>query len=89
MIDQSVGSLPEPHALRGWRSIVFAPVGDGQRRRRGSDGARLAGALLALLCCVLVIRYDSRIDRAIVITAALVMVVASAWGLSRRLAEYR
>ena len=66
MIDQSVGSLPEPHALRGWRSIVFAPVGDGQRRRRGSDGARLAAAILALLCCVLVIRYNSRIDRAIV-----------------------
>ena len=45
---------------------MFAPVGDGQRRRRGSDGARLAGAVLALLCCLLVIRYDSRIDRAIV-----------------------
>jgi glycosyltransferase 2 family protein len=66
VIDQSVGSIPEPHALRGWRSIVFAPVGDGQRRRRGSDGARLAAAILALLCCVLVIRYNSRIDRAIV-----------------------
>jgi glycosyltransferase 2 family protein len=66
VIDQSVGSVPEPHALRGWRSIVFAPVGDGQRRRRGSDGARLAAAILALLCCVLVIRYNSRIDRAIV-----------------------
>ena len=45
---------------------MFAPVGDGQRRRRGSDGVRLAGAVLALVCCVLVIRYDSRIDRAIV-----------------------
>jgi glycosyltransferase 2 family protein len=66
VIDQSVGSLPGPHALRGWRSIVFAPVGDGQRRRRGSDGARLAAAILALLCCILVIRYNSRIDRAIV-----------------------
>ena len=66
VIDQSVGSPPEPHALRGWRSIVFAPVGDGQRRRRGSDGARLAAAVLALVCCILVIRYNSRIDRAIV-----------------------
>ena len=45
---------------------MFAPVGDGQRRRRGTDGARLAGAVLALLCCVLVIRYNSRIDQAIV-----------------------
>ena len=52
--------------LRGWRSVLFAPVGDGQRRRRGTDGARLAAAVLALVCCVLVIRYDSRVDRAIV-----------------------
>jgi uncharacterized protein (TIRG00374 family) len=56
---------PGPHLLRGWRSAIFAPVGAGQRRRRGSDGLRLAGAILALVCCVLVIRYDSRIDRAI------------------------
>ncbi|HBW17510.1 MAG TPA: hypothetical protein DEH11_00105, partial [Actinobacteria bacterium] len=45
---------------------MFAPVGDGQRRRRGSDGVRLAVAILALACCLLVIRYDSRIDRAII-----------------------
>ena len=67
---KSAESLPETPAetslLRGWRSLLFAPVGDGQRRRRGSDGARLAGAVLALVCCVLVIRYDSRIDQAIV-----------------------
>ena len=44
---------------------MFAPVGDGQRRRRGSDGVRLAVAVLALVACVLVIHYDSRIDRAI------------------------
>jgi len=67
---KSAESLPETPAetslLRGWRSVLFAPVGDGQRRRRGSDGARLAGAVLALVCCVLVIRYDSRVDQAIV-----------------------
>ena len=67
---KSAESLPETPAetslLRGWRSLLFAPVGDGQRRRRGSDGARLAGAVLALVCCVLVIRFDSRIDQAIV-----------------------
>ena len=45
---------------------MFAPVGDGQRRRRGSDGVRLALAVLALVCCVLIIHYNSRIDRAIV-----------------------
>src|SRR6516162_9418689 len=59
-------SVPEQQFLRGWRSVIFAPVGSGQRRRRGSDGVRLAAAVLALVCCLLVIRYDSRIDRAIV-----------------------
>ena len=44
---------------------MFAPAGDGQRRRRGSDGVRLAAAVLALVCCLLVIHFDSRIDRAI------------------------
>ncbi len=44
---------------------MFAPVGDGQRRRRGSDGVRLACAVAALVFCLLVIRYNSRIDRAI------------------------
>jgi uncharacterized membrane protein YbhN (UPF0104 family) len=58
-------SVPEQHLLRGWRSVIFAAVGSGQRRRRGSDGVRLAAAVLALACCLLVIRYDSRVDRAI------------------------
>ena len=58
-------STAEQHFLRDWRSAIFAPVGSGQRRRRGSDGVRLAAAVLALVCCLLVIRYDSRIDRAI------------------------
>jgi glycosyltransferase 2 family protein len=56
---------PEQSLVRKWRSVIFAPVGDGQRRRRGSDGARLAVAVFALGCCLLVIRYDSRIDLAI------------------------
>ena len=62
---ESASSPPEQHLLRGWRSVMFAPVGSGQRRRRGSDGVRLAAAVLILVCCLLVIRYDSRIDRAI------------------------
>src|SRR2546430_10315266 len=62
---QSASPLPGQHLLRGWRSVMFAPVGSGQRRRRGSDGVRLATAVLVLVCCLLVIRYDSRIDRAI------------------------
>jgi uncharacterized membrane protein YbhN (UPF0104 family) len=44
---------------------VFGAADDDRRRRRGSDGVRLAVALLALVCCLLIIRYDSRIDRAI------------------------
>jgi uncharacterized protein (TIRG00374 family) len=62
---ESTSSVPEQQLLRGWRSVLFAPVGDGQRRRRGSDGVRLALAVLALACCLLVIRFDSRVDRAI------------------------
>ena len=58
-------SRHRPSLLRSWRSVVFAPVGDGQRRRRGTDGVRLALAVAALACCLLVIRYDTRVDRAI------------------------
>ena len=43
-----------------WRSLVFAPLGYGQRRRRGSDGVRLAVAVLATLCAVLAVRSNSR-----------------------------
>ena len=65
---QPESSVPGPgqDLLRGWRSVLLAPVGDGQRRRRGSDGMRLASAVLGLVCCLLVIRFNSRIDRAIV-----------------------
>ena len=62
---EGTSALPEQHLLRGWRSVIFAPVGSGQRRRRGSDGVRLAAAVVTLVCCLLVIRYDSRVDRAI------------------------
>ena len=62
---EDTGSVPERHLLSDWRSVMFAPVGDGQRRRRGSDGVRLALAVLALACCVLIIHYNSRIDQAI------------------------
>ncbi len=58
-------SVRERHLLRNWRSVMFAPVGDGQRRRRGSDAVRLVAAVVALGCCLLLIRYDSRIDQAI------------------------
>ncbi|HEX3566593.1 MAG TPA: hypothetical protein VHU17_14585, partial [Acidimicrobiales bacterium] len=49
-----------------WRSIIFAPLGDGQRRRRGTDGMRLGVAAVVLLCCILAIRNGSHVDRTIV-----------------------
>jgi uncharacterized membrane protein YbhN (UPF0104 family) len=47
-------------AVRDWRSLVFAPLGDGQRRRRGSDGIRLGVAVLATVCAVLAVQSNSR-----------------------------
>ena len=41
------------------RAIFFAPIGDDQRRRRGSDAVRLILAALAVLCAVLVLRSNS------------------------------
>jgi|GEM_PF-159833 len=41
---------------RPWRSIVFAPVGDGATRRRGSDGLRVIAMVLIVLCCWLITR---------------------------------
>jgi hypothetical protein len=34
--------------LGSWRAIVFAPIGDGQTRRRGSDAFRLGTAVLGV-----------------------------------------
>ena len=41
---QITSAPAQPPMLAGWRAIVFAPAGGGQRRRRGTDGVRLAGA---------------------------------------------
>jgi uncharacterized membrane protein YbhN (UPF0104 family) len=48
-----------------WRALLFAPVGDGERRRRGSDGAKAVAAVVALVCCVLAINYSSHMDRVV------------------------
>jgi uncharacterized membrane protein YbhN (UPF0104 family) len=53
------------HAVDGWRSLIFAPLGDGQRRRRGSDGVRLAVAVLVTLSAVLVVRSNSRPEQVV------------------------
>ena len=57
-------TVPGP-VVRDWRSLVFAPLGDGQRRRRGSDGIRLAVAVLATLCAVLAVQSNSRPEEVI------------------------
>ena len=47
-----------PIHRRAWRSIVFAPVGDGARRRRGSDGFRLGTAVVVLLIGLAITHVD-------------------------------
>ncbi len=53
------GDAPDRGVGRAWRSIVFAPRGDGQRRRRGSDAVRVMVAVLASLVGLLAIRAGS------------------------------
>ena len=36
---------------RPWQAILLSPEGDGRRRRRGTDGARLTVAVLGILAC--------------------------------------
>src|ERR1700733_4700947 len=59
------GGVPPVRPMSRWRSVFFAPIGDGQRRRRGSDGAKLVLAAIALVCCVLAIGYSSHFDRVV------------------------
>ena len=42
-----------------WRAIFFAPLGDGQRRRRGSDAVRLILAVVGIVGAIAVLRSDS------------------------------
>ena len=46
-------------AQRSWRAIFFAPLGDGQRRRRGSDFVRLTLATFGAVCAVALLRSNS------------------------------
>ena len=62
---ETAADPPVPSPWQRWRSIAFAPIGDGQRRRRGSDGIRVAAAVVGLLACLLVISYGYRVDRTI------------------------
>ena len=66
----SPASAVLPHQNRRirswWRAILFAPVGDGQRRRRGSDGVRVGICLLVIVLCWLATRINSSGERAII-----------------------
>jgi uncharacterized membrane protein YbhN (UPF0104 family) len=53
-----------------WWAIAYAPVGDGQTRRRGGDALRLAAAVIVLLCCWLATRADSNAEHTIATTMA-------------------
>jgi hypothetical protein len=63
--DQGSQPTPSPQPWARLRSAFFAPLGDGQRRRRGSDGVKLALAVVALVCCVAAIGYSSHVDRVV------------------------
>ena len=73
-----IGEAPDPtppeedpaHIRRPWRAVVFAPVGDGQTRRRGSDALRLGTGVLVVLLCWLFTRADSSAEHTIATTLA-------------------
>ncbi len=50
--------LNQPIHRRAWRSVVFAPEGDGARRRRGSDGFRLGTAVVVVLIGLAITHVD-------------------------------
>ena len=53
---------------RRWRAVVFAPVGDGQTRRRGSDAVKLGLAASALVVCWLGTKTDSSLEHTVATT---------------------
>jgi len=57
------GSIRRHRGGQTWRSLLFAPAGDGQTRRRGSDGVRLALAVLAVLLCWLAVKASSHTEQ--------------------------
>ena len=51
---------------RSWRAILFAPVGDGQTRRRGSDGFRAAVAFVVVTICWVGSQVNSSSEKALI-----------------------
>ena len=52
-------------AGRPWRSVFFAPVGDGTTRRNGSDIVRIVMAALAFLCCWAITHANVKLESSI------------------------
>jgi uncharacterized membrane protein YbhN (UPF0104 family) len=51
---------------RSWRAIFFAPVGDGRRRRRGSDAFRAGISVVVVLVCWLATRVNPSSEKALI-----------------------
>jgi uncharacterized membrane protein YbhN (UPF0104 family) len=51
-----------------WRAVVFAPIGDGQTRRRGSDAFRLGTAAVIVVVCWLATHANSHAEHTIATT---------------------
>ncbi len=63
------GRHPPPgRGSRPWRSLFFAPVGDGQTRRRGSDAVRLGLAALVVVLGWVVTRANSSAEQTVAST---------------------
>jgi uncharacterized membrane protein YbhN (UPF0104 family) len=61
---------PRRRRGRPWRAIIFAPVGDGRTRRRGSDAVRLGLAVLIVVLCWVMTRANSSAEQAVASTMA-------------------
>ncbi len=59
-----------PRRGRSWRAVFLAPIGDGQTRRRGSDGLRVALAALVVFLCWLFTHAQSNAEHTIATTMA-------------------
>ncbi len=59
------GMIRTPRAGEAWRSIVFAPRGDGTTRRRGSDVIRLAAGAWVAVGCWLIVHADAHLESSI------------------------
>ena len=72
---------------RPWRAMLFAPAGDGQTRRRGTDGIRLAFAVLGVFLCWILTHANSSAEHSIATTLAsppngIVWLVSATWWIA-------